>query len=133
MRSDNRVHTFTYAFTAWEGDFAGCDVVAQGYDVNVPLRVVKGRAGISGSLADISQPNIILEALKPAEDGSGDLIFRFYESKKAAVKAQISTFVKGQVWLCDMEENRISEVPAEDGSFELDFRAFEIKTIRIGK
>ena len=33
MRADNQVHHFTYAFTAWEGDFAGCDVVKQGYEL----------------------------------------------------------------------------------------------------
>ena len=71
--------------------------------------------------------------MKPAEDGSGDLILRFYEAKKAAVKTSIHTFAKGRVWACDMQENRLEEIPAPDGSFDLDFRAFEIRTVRIEK
>ena len=42
MRADNQVHHFTYAFTAWEGDFAGCDVVKQGYELNEKPRLVPG-------------------------------------------------------------------------------------------
>ncbi len=131
MRADNRVHTFTYAFTAWEGDFTASDVADQGYDLNVPLKAAKGRLDAPVSLVNIEKPNVILEAMKCAEDGSGDLILRFYESKKAAVKTSVSTFADGRVWLCDMEENRQEEIPAESGSFDLDFRAFEIKTVRI--
>ena len=133
MRADNREHTFTYAFTAWEGSFTDADVTDQGYELNVPMNVVKGRLDETLSLVGISQPNVILEAMKPAEDGSGDLILRFYEAKKAAVTARIDTFVKGNVWLCDMEENRKEQIEAKDGSFDLAFRAFEIKTIRIEK
>ena len=131
MRADNRIHTFTYAFTAWEGSFESSRVVEQGYDLNVPLRVVPGRLDIPLSLVKVQKPNVILEAMKPAEDGSGDLILRFYESRKAAVKTRISTFLEGKTWLCDMEENRKEEIPAKNGSFDLEFGAFGIKTVRI--
>ena len=37
MRADNGRHTFTYAFTAWEGSFMDSDVVREAYALNVPM------------------------------------------------------------------------------------------------
>ena len=74
--------------------------------------------------------------MKPAEDGSGDIILRLYESKKAAVTAEVtlSDLLQGEkVYLCDMLENCKEEISVENGVLPLDFHAFEIKTIRIKK
>ncbi len=47
MRADNKVHHFTYAFTAWEGSFMDSDVVRQGYELNVkPLCGGRKRTGL---------------------------------------------------------------------------------------
>ena len=88
MRADNQVHHFTYAFTAWEGDFAGCDVVKQGYELNEKPRLVLGCVP-TFSIASVKNGTVVLDTIKPALDRSGDLILRLYESKKAAGKAQI--------------------------------------------
>ena len=131
MRADNRVHHFTYAFTAWEGTFAGCDVVRQGYELNVkPLTAEGGCRDFS--LLSVEKDNIILDTIKPAEDGSGDLILRFYESKKAACTTTVNLAMDGvRAYICDMLENRQQELPAADGELELAFRAFEVKTVRL--
>ncbi len=88
--------------------------------------------------------------MKPAEDGSGDLILRLYESKKAAVTARIqfspellgagSALNGGEdcapdchVYACDMLENVTEELPVTDGALALSFHPFEIKTIRISR
>ena len=135
MCADNRVHHFTYAFTAWEGNFAESDVVRQGYELNVKP-VVAGGAAPTFSALTIDKGNVILDTMKPAEDGSGDIILRLYESKKAAVTAEVtlSDLLQGEkVYLCDMLENCKEEIPVENGVLPLDFHAFEIKTIRIKK
>ncbi len=131
MRADNRVHHFTYAFTAWEGTFAACDVVRQGYELNVkPLTAEGGCRDFS--LLSVEKDNIILDTMKPAEDGSGDLILRFYESKKAACTTTVNLAMDGvRAYICDMLENRQQELPAADGELELAFRAFEVKTVRL--
>ena len=67
----------------------------------------------------------------PAEDGSGDIILRLYESKKAAVTARVACRLGVKAYLCDMLENVTEEIPMEDGVLELPFRAFEVKTVRI--
>lgn len=133
MRADNKVHHFTYAFTAWEGTFADCDVVRQGYDLNVPALVMQGSSS-RFSLAEVDRENIILDTMKPAEDGSEDIILRLYESKKAAVTARIHTAFEGYTpYVCDMLENILEEAPVENGGILLSFRAFEVKTIRLKK
>ena len=133
MRADNRVHTFTYAFTAWEGSFADCDVVRQGYELNVPALVMPGSTSRFSQI-QIDRENILLDTMKPAEDGSGDIILRLYESKKAAVPVRIHTEFQGyRPYLCDMLENIAEEIPSENGDIQLSFRAFEVKTIRLVK
>ena len=149
MRADNKVHHFTYAFTAWEGSFMDSDVVRQGYELNVKPYVAAG-SGQDFSLLSIDRGNIILDTMKPAEDGSGDIILRLYESKKAAVTARIqfspellgagSALNGGEdcapdchVYACDMLENVTEELPVTDGALALSFHPFEIKTIRISR
>ena len=134
LRTDNRVHNFTYAFTAWEGDFASSDVVKQAYEVNIKPAVVQGGA-LDASYLQIDNDNIIIDTVKMAEDGSGDIIVRLYESKKAAVTTKLhAAFTEGfKAYYCDMLENVQEELAVEAGAVELTFRAFEIKTIRLSK
>lgn len=133
MRADNGRHTFTYAFTTWEGSFADCDVVRQGYELNVKPPVTAGGRQCF-SAVEIAKDNVLLDTMKPAEDGSGDIILRLYESKKAAVETSVSVqFGAGRAYLCDMLENITEELNVTDGTITLPFHAFEIKTIRIKK
>lgn len=133
MCADNRVHNFTYAFTAWEGNFAECDVVRQGYELNVKPVVAAGAAE-TFSAVSIDKENIILDTMKPAEDGSKDLILRLYESKKAAQTASVKLNLgEYKAYACDMLENITEELDTADGILNLNFRAFEIKTIRLRK
>ena len=149
MRADNKVHHFTYAFTAWEGSFMDSDVVRQGYELNVKPYVAAG-SGQDFSLLSIDRANIILDTMKPAEDGSGDIILRLYESKKAETSAgvQLSPELLGaggalnrgenrasdcHVYACDMLENVTEELPVTDGALALSFHPFEIKTVRISR
>jgi len=132
LRTDNRVHNFTYAFTAWEGDFASADVVKEAYALNAPATVALGGA-LDASYLSVDNDNIIIDTVKMAEDGSGDIIIRLYESKKAAVSAKLrSSFMKKfKAYSCDMLENKEEKLKTENGSVMLDFKAFEIKTVRL--
>ena len=131
MRADNGQHSFTYALTAWEGTLADSDVVRQGYELNVKPVVSKGAVD-RFSAVTVDKANVILDTMKPAEDGSGDIVLRLYEAKKAAAKAEVSLqFGAAKAYLCDMLENVIEEVPVTDGKIVLPFRAFEIKTVRV--
>ncbi|MBR6709888.1 MAG: alpha-mannosidase [Clostridia bacterium] len=132
FRTDNRVHHFTYAFTAWEGDFASSDVVKQGYELNVTPVVVEGGA-LDASYLSVDRDNIMIETVKLAEDGSGDVIVRLYEAKKAACSAKLCVNFGGDftAYSCDMLENKEEELAPENGAVDLAFKAFEIKTVRL--
>ncbi|MBR3503552.1 MAG: alpha-mannosidase [Clostridia bacterium] len=133
MRADNGEHTFTYAFTAWEGGFLESPVVAEAYDLNVPAQVAQG-ACEAFSAFSVDAANVFIDTVKPAEDGSGDVILRLYEAKKADTCCALKiNMPAAKVWLCDMLENRLEEAPMEGGEAKLHFRTFEVKTVRIGK
>lgn len=130
FRTDNHKHTFTYAFTAWEGEFMDSDVVQQGYELNVPAEVMTG--SLDMSLANVDKPNIIIDTVKMAEDGSGDMILRLYEAKKASVTAKLVVNIPFvEVWLTDMLENIQKKLSVNDREIMLQFNAFEVKTLRI--
>lgn len=133
MRADNGVHTFTYAFTAWEGSFIDSPVVDEAYDLNVPLQVAPGACeGFSAFAVD--EPNVLIDTVKPAEDESGDVVLRLYESKKADTDCTLGINIPcGKVWACDMLENKLEALEVEEGCVKLHFHTFEVRTIRIEK
>ena len=134
MRTDNGIQEFTYAYYAWEGSFREGEAVRQGYELNVRPVVRPGRpAGQDGPMSfGIGKKNILLDTMKPAEDGSGDMILRMYEAERAAVVTQVYLPKEfGRAYLCDMLEQELEEIPIKDRAVTLDFRAFEVKTVRL--
>ena len=132
MRADNGHHHFTYAFTAWEGDFLNSPVVKEAYCVNVPLQITDGNCA-SFSAFRLDAPNVFIDTVKPAEDGSGDLIVRLYESKRADTECRLSVQVPHhKIWWCNMLENTLCPADIEDQNTVLmHFHTFEVKTLRI--
>ena len=75
--------------------------------------------------------NIICETVKPAEDGNG-VVMRFYECANTRTPASVTIGLPAkQVFLCDLMENVLEELPLTDGSFQHTFGNFEILTIRV--
>lgn len=133
MRADNGEHVFTYAFTAWEGSFLDSPVVAEAYDLNVPLQVAAGACPAFSAFV-MDEPNVFIDTVKPAEDGSGDIILRLYEAKRADTSCVLSVNVSAsKISACDMLENPLEELPIEDGCVKLHFHTFEVKTLRIAR
>jgi alpha-mannosidase len=130
MRADNGHHHFAYAFTAWEGAFIDSDVIRDGYEFNVEPLCVEGKRE-SLSFVQIDSKNIFLDTVKPAEDGSGDLILRFYEAAGAATKCKVSLNISGSAVICNMLEEAADDKLLTASDMELEFRAFEVKTLRI--
>jgi len=131
MYADKGLQTFTYALYYWNGCLFESGVVQEAYDLNVPLLTVCG-AGGTGSLFSIDAPNILLETLKPAEDGSGDVILRLYESMRTATMCQLRTSLPFKSAVeTDMLEVPIKDLPREGDGISMEFRPFEIKTVRL--
>lgn len=55
------------------------DAVEEGYRTNLEPRVVPGREDVT-PIVTVSHPGVPVEAIKLAEDGSGDVVVRLYES-----------------------------------------------------
>ena len=131
MRSDNGIHTMKFAFMGYEGDFAQADAVRAGYEMNVPVQVLM-KAEQNFSFASVDRKNVILETIKPAEDGSGDLILRLYEACGAACTAAVTLAPKMEkVWKTNLLETNEGELACDEHQILLDFRAFEIRTVRV--
>lgn len=131
MRSDQGEHHFTYAFTAWTGDFTASPVVTEGYELNQPILLSEGSAPAYSAFV-IDRPNIILETVKEAEDESEDLILRLYESKGATTRCRLGLgFSTERVQRCDMLENPQGDLALEENVIVLSFRPFEIVTLRV--
>ncbi|MBN2392968.1 MAG: alpha-mannosidase, partial [Anaerolineae bacterium] len=122
---------FYYAFYAWNGSFADSDVVREGYDLNVPVQTAPGDGG-TASLFSMDAPNVIIEAVKPAEDGSTDVLVRLYEAKRMATRCTLTTTLPVvSAALTDMLETPQGDLVVTDGRTALEFRPFEIKTVRL--
>ncbi len=60
------------------------DAVEEGYRTNLKPRFISGERPVE-PLLSVSNPAIVVEAVKLAEDGSGDVIVRLYESLGGAL------------------------------------------------
>jgi alpha-mannosidase len=132
MEADRGMQTFTYAVVPWTGSFAESPVVVEGYRLNAAVLTVPGTAE-SASLFSVSKPNIVIEAVKPAEDGSSDVIVRLYEAKRTATTCTLETAlpVASAVATDMLETSVVNTLSCEDGSIDLAFEPFEIKTVRL--
>jgi alpha-mannosidase len=129
--ADQGKQEFTYAIYAWNGAFLESDVVREAYDLNCPVTTASGAAD-TASLLSVDAPNVIVETIKPAEDGSGDIVVRLYESKRTATRCTLSTSLPVKVAsLTDMLEAGGQDVACESGRVPLEFGPFEVKTLRL--
>lgn len=131
-RGDKGVHRFTYSLLVHETGFDTCSVIRPAYRLNYPVLAFDG--GISdsgfGPLLSADAENVIIEAIKQAEDGKG-FIARLYETEGSHARCRLS-FAPGIVSVSgtDMLEYEDTPIEMENGDVALDFRPFEIRTLR---
>ncbi len=108
------------------------DAVEEGYRTNLAPRVVQGSHGVEPLFTVFNQA-LIIEAVKLAEDGSGDVIVRLYESlgerSTGLIKANFP--VRG-VHAVDLLERSVDApgVEASSDSVALTLRPFQLVTLR---
>ncbi len=132
MTADLGRQEFTYAFYAWNGSLADSRLVQEAYELNAPVLTVAGGNG-EQSLFGLDAPNIMLETVKPAEDGSPDVVLRLYETLRTATRCVLETALPFRsAEETDMLERKPGARRAlRDGKISLVFRPFEIKTVRL--
>ena len=127
---DRGLHEMTYALLPHDGAFCAENVVQPAYMLNVPVFAAKGAAK-RAPFASIAAPNVIAEAVKPAEDGSDSFVLRLYECEGSKTKTELSLGVPAQkAVLTNLLEDEKAPLPLENGKLQLTFNPFEIKTIK---
>jgi len=124
--------TFTYSIYPHVGDWKEAGVLRRAYELNVPLRVVKGKEG-SRSFLKIGSDNLMLEAVKISEDGKG-IVLRLYEFYNARGKTHIDLAIKAQsVESLDLLElNKVDrEININGKRLEFTYYNREIITLKI--
>ena len=132
-RGDAGIHSVTYSLLPHESGFTSDSVIRPAYELNSPVLSVRGRSvAQEHSFLAIAAPNVIIEAVKPAEDDDAYVI-RLYEAERSAVISTTLTFNKlpKRVVITNMLEEEQQELSLIDCSVSLDFRPFEIKTIKV--
>jgi alpha-mannosidase len=111
------------------------DAVEEGYRTNLAPRMVKGARPLS-PLFTVSDQGIVVEAVKLAEDGSGDVIVRLYESLGERSEGVVTAnFETSEAHAVDLLE-RPAEAPGVDvgrDSAKLALRPFQLVTLRFAR
>ncbi|WP_062206515.1 glycoside hydrolase family 38 C-terminal domain-containing protein [Streptomyces sp. NBRC 109706] len=129
-QADRGRHSFAYAIEAG-ADLAAA--LAGGYDLNLPPRVRPGAAEIAPLVA-VDDEQVVIEAVKLADDRSGDLVVRLYEAHGGAARTTLTTaFPLDRAADCDLLENpeRHHPINRHHPAIPLRLRPFEIRTVRL--
>ncbi len=133
--ADKGLHKFTYSLLVHESAFSTESVIKPSYELNYPVLTFDGVASSDGfgSLLSIDADNVIIETIKPAEDGDG-FIARIYETEGSYTPCNL-TFNKGvkAVFKTDMLEYNDEQIESKNNCINLNFKPFEIKTLRFKK
>lgn len=122
----------------------GADIpaaIADGYRLNLPLRrVARVVAAPVRPLFEIDNPAVVVEAVKAAEDGSGDVIVRLYEAHGSRARARlVRHFEATDVTETDLLERALAtpdalrstnETAADNPVSVLELRPFHLLTLR---
>ncbi len=122
-------HDLTYALYPFAAPLTDSGAVQQGYALNQPLAVVQGHCGhpMEGFYTDDQQ--VLLETIKPAEDGNG-IALRLYNSQHTHAKTTLYLPYTAKMTECGMAEEK--QIPVGEGSaFKLTFAPFRVRTFRI--
>jgi alpha-mannosidase len=134
--ADQGFHEFTYALYPHAGDWKSGGTMRQGYELNYPLIPVEvqphaGSWPTIRSFASVQQGNVIVTALKKAED-SDDLVFRFYEyeGKSTAVKMSLPE-AAASATETDLMEKQERPIALQGRELTVPTGPYEIKTIAV--
>ncbi|MCX4704897.1 glycoside hydrolase family 38 C-terminal domain-containing protein [Streptomyces sp. NBC_01373] len=129
--ADQGKHRFTYSLLP--GATIG-DAVAEGYALNLPLRVADA-AGAPEPVVSVDGDGVTVEAVKLADDESGDVVVRLYESRGGRARGVLRTgFPLAGAQVTDLLERPLPDEAAEiddDGGIAVSLRPFQVLTLRL--
>ncbi|MGW1893638.1 alpha-mannosidase [Streptomyces sp. NPDC002004] len=129
--TDQGVHRFRHALVP--GAAIG-DAVREGYRINLPERSVTG-SGPVDPLVTVDDDAVVVTAVKLADDGSGDVVVRFHESRGGRARATLTAgFAVDTATVTDLLERPLPDAPEslwDGGTVSLTLRPFELVTLRL--
>lgn len=131
--ADQEEHVFTYALYPHKEMWSAAGTVQEAYKLNQPAYATRGELKNTGkSFISTDKDNIIIETVKPAENGDG-MIVRLYDCENSLTKATL-TFAEGMlesVEECNLMEEKEVDIEACGNSFTVSVKPYEIKTYRV--
>lgn len=131
--ADQEEHVFTYALYTHKEMWSAAGTVQEAYKLNQPAYATKGELKNTGkSFISTDKDNIIIETVKPAENGDG-IIVRLYDCENSLTKATLN-FAEGMlesVEECNLMEEKEADIEACGNSFTVSVKPYEIKTYRV--
>ncbi len=129
--ADKGIHSFTYSVMPFAESLTDSKINEEGYELNCPVTTKIGFAE-EKSFLSVSEKNIIIDTVKLAEDGSGDMIIRMYESKNTYTSCRLKFgFDVKSAYITDMLERNQISAEVDDNEISLNFKAFEVITVRV--
>ncbi|HET9546701.1 MAG TPA: glycoside hydrolase family 38 C-terminal domain-containing protein, partial [Desertimonas sp.] len=133
--ADHGRHSVTLALLPHGPGLA--DVVAEAERLELPLRVVD--SGNGGAPGDLPAPvvtvigrGVEVDAVKVADDGSGDLVVRLHEATGNRVAATVAIPRRiAQAAACDLLEQPQRHFEVSDGICAVTLRPFQLMTLRL--
>jgi len=128
-------HTFEYAVQTHDGDWRQAEVYKKAQEFHHLLLPIQadsnGELASEFSFLKLSPNNLILSALKKAEDDDG-VILRFFETRGEATEAEVVLFKElKRLTLVDLMEREEKELPFTENRFRLKVNPFEIVTLKL--
>ncbi|MGI5459562.1 alpha-mannosidase [Streptomyces sp. CA-249302] len=126
--ADQGRHRFTYSLLPGASIE---DAVAEGYALNLPLRVADS-AGAPEPVVSVDGEGVTVEAVKLADDASGDVVVRLYESSGGRATGVLRTgFALAGAQVTDLLERPLADAELADGGVRVELRPFQILTVRL--
>ncbi|MCC8477885.1 glycosyl hydrolase-related protein [Streptomyces globisporus] len=125
--TDLGVHRFRYALAPGA---EVTDAVREGLALNLPLRAAV--APVVPALVSTGHPAVTVESVKLAEDRSGDVIVRLYESAGGRARTRLTvSFPVTEARITDLLERPLHPAATDEDGLVLDLRPFQILTVRL--
>ena len=103
--------------------------LAEAHALNLPLRAMAAGGGGAEPLVSVDNPDVVVECVKLADDRSGDMVVRLYESRGGRASARLGVgFPVAEALVTDLLERPDTPLAAP---FDLTLRPFQILTLRL--
>ncbi len=129
--TDQGAHVLHYGLVAGAGIL---EAAAAGYAINLPPRRVAGHEPVEPLVRVTGPGPAVIEAVKLADDRSGDVIVRLYEPHGARTEFGLATsWPVASARIVDLLERPLESeaLAAHDGELRLSLRPFQIVTLRL--